>query len=258
MKRRNPFPGLTSKPDRHGKIRHRLRKRVKGRIIDAYLPGPYGSEAFRAAYFAALESEGTGTPRRIDTFFYLIEARIASPSFRSLAPSTKAQKLKRLDLLRQKIGDSRFADMKPRHVEAIMARVDGPTAANRLRQELAELFDLAARLLDYSLPNPARLAQTIKIKTEGWHSVTDAEIAIFRAAYPSSTPPRLAFELLFGTAAARADVVAMTRANIENGRISYGGKRRALRPICRSHLSLQPNWTSFRPISFCCFKRARA
>jgi len=49
MTRRNPFPGVTTKPDRHGKLRHRLRCKVNGRKIDAYLPGTYGSAEFRAA-----------------------------------------------------------------------------------------------------------------------------------------------------------------------------------------------------------------
>ena len=41
--RRNPFLGVSTKPDRHGKLRHRLRRTVKGRKVDTYLPGPsYG------------------------------------------------------------------------------------------------------------------------------------------------------------------------------------------------------------------------
>ena len=36
--RRNPFPGVSTKPDRHGKLRHRLRRTVGGRKVDAYLP----------------------------------------------------------------------------------------------------------------------------------------------------------------------------------------------------------------------------
>ena len=37
--RRNPFPGVSTKPDRHGKLRHRLRRTVKGRKVDTYLHG---------------------------------------------------------------------------------------------------------------------------------------------------------------------------------------------------------------------------
>ena len=41
--RRNPFPGVSTRPDRHGKLRHRLRRTVKGRKVDTYLPGPYAA-----------------------------------------------------------------------------------------------------------------------------------------------------------------------------------------------------------------------
>ena len=55
IRRRNPFPGVSTKPDRHGKLRHRLRRTVGGRKVDAYLSGPYGSPEFRAAYAEAIE-----------------------------------------------------------------------------------------------------------------------------------------------------------------------------------------------------------
>ena len=48
-RRRNPFPGVSTKPDRHGKLRHRLRRTIKGRTVDVYLPGPYGSPEFRTS-----------------------------------------------------------------------------------------------------------------------------------------------------------------------------------------------------------------
>ena len=41
MKRRNnPFRGVNTVEDRHGKQRHRPRRIIRGRIIDCYLPGP--------------------------------------------------------------------------------------------------------------------------------------------------------------------------------------------------------------------------
>ena len=56
MKRRkNPFPGVNTVKDRHGKLRYRLRRTIRGRTVDTYLPGPYGSPEFRAAYEEACE-----------------------------------------------------------------------------------------------------------------------------------------------------------------------------------------------------------
>ena len=56
MKRRkNPFPGVNTVEDRHGKLRYRLRRTIRGCTVDTYLPGPYGSSEFRAAYEEACE-----------------------------------------------------------------------------------------------------------------------------------------------------------------------------------------------------------
>ena len=73
IRRRNPFPGVSTKPDRHGKLRHRLRRTVKGRKVDTYLPGPYGSPAFRAAYEEAIEGARIAAPKaQPGTFNHLI------------------------------------------------------------------------------------------------------------------------------------------------------------------------------------------
>ena len=50
MRRRSPFPGVSVATDRHGKRRFRLRRTIRGRSIDCYLPGPYASAEFRVAY----------------------------------------------------------------------------------------------------------------------------------------------------------------------------------------------------------------
>ena len=55
MPRRKGFKGDTMARDRYGRIRWRLRTGVDGRRIDKYLPGPFGSTDFIAAYEAALE-----------------------------------------------------------------------------------------------------------------------------------------------------------------------------------------------------------
>ena len=55
IRRRNPFPGVTVVKDRHGKLRYRLRRTIKSRKVDCYLPGVIGSTEFRAAYDEATE-----------------------------------------------------------------------------------------------------------------------------------------------------------------------------------------------------------
>ena len=65
MRRRNHFVGVATVEDRHGKRRFRLRRTIWGRTIDCYLPGPYGSSEFRAAYEEAIEGARVIVSRRV-------------------------------------------------------------------------------------------------------------------------------------------------------------------------------------------------
>ena len=222
MRRRNPFPGVTMAPDRHGKLRHRLRRTVKGRRIDVYLPGPYGSPAFRAAYEEAIEGARVSSPRaQGGTVAFLIEGYLDSGAYRNLAESTRADKRGRLDWIKQSIGDGRYARLQPRHVEALMAKKGGPSAGNRVKKDLSQLFRFAAKRFGYQGQNPAALADRYKVKTGGYHTWTDEEIEVFRTKFPTRTKARLALEIFLGTGAARQDAAALTRANIRGPRLFY-------------------------------------
>ena len=226
IRRRNPFPGVSTKPDRHGKLRHRLRRTVGGRKVDAYLPGPYGSPEFRAAYEEAIEGARVTTRRaQPGTFSHLIEAYLDSAAFQNLAPTTRLDKRPRLDWIRAAIGDACYARMQPRQVEALMTKKGGPAASNKLKKDLAQLFRFAAKHFAFSSPNPAALADSYKIKSSGFHSWTDEEIASFRDQFPSGSPARLAVELFLGTGAARQDAAGLTRANIRGAEIYYSRQK---------------------------------
>ena len=197
IRRRNPFPGVSTKPGRHGKLRHRLRRTVGGRKVDAYLPGPYGSTEFRAAYEVAIDGARVTTRRaQPGTFSHLIEAYLDSAAFRNLALTTRSDKRPRLDWIRATIGDARYARMQPRQVEALMAKKGGPEASNRLKKDLAQLFRFAAKHFAFSRPNPAALADSYKIRSSGFHSWADEEIVSFRDHFPPGSQARLALETL--------------------------------------------------------------
>ena len=223
MKRRkNPFPGVNTVEDRHGKLRHRLRRSVRGRTIDTYLPGPYGSPEFRAAYEQAIEgARGARLGARPGTVGYLVAAYREAPAFRNLSVTSRRNKTWRLDWICEAIGDGRYAAMQPRHVEALMAKKGGPAAANRLRKDLSQLFRFAAKRYGFAGQNPAALADPHKERPKGFHTWTDDEIEAFRAKFPTGTKARLALEIFLGTGAARQDAAALTRANIRGGRLFY-------------------------------------
>ena len=157
IRRRNPFPGVTVVKDRHGKLRYRLRRTVKGRTIDCYLPGVIGSTEFRAAYHEATEGvRPAGRRAQPGTVGYLIEAYLASTAFRNLADRTRADKRWRQDWVKEAIGSARYASIQPRHIEALMSKKGGPAAANRLKKDLSQLFRFAAKRFGYQGQNPRR------------------------------------------------------------------------------------------------------
>lgn len=222
MRRRNPFVGVATVEDRHGKLRYRLRRIVRGRRVDAYLPGPYGSPEFRVAYEQAVEGARTaGKAPPPGSFAFLIHAYLGSAAYRSLEASTRRDVRGRLDWIRGAIGQGKYAKLEPRHVAALMEKKGGPAAANRLRKDLGQLYRFAAKRLGYTGQNPASLADPHKTKRGGYHTWTDAEIAQYRATFSTGTKKRLALEILLNTGASRQDAVALTRANIRGGRIAY-------------------------------------
>ena len=222
LRRRNPFPGVATVEDRHGKLRHRLRRSVKGRKVDVYLPGPYGSPEFRQAYEEAIEGARIASRRaQAGTVAYLIETYLDSVAYRDLAPITRANKRGRLDWIKEIIGPARYAKLESRHIEALMAKKGGPVAANRLRKDLSQLFRFAAKRLGHIGTNPASLADAHKTEAAGFHTWTDDEIQTYRTTHATGTKARLAFEILLGTGAARQDAAALTRRNIRGVRLFY-------------------------------------
>jgi len=223
-KKRNPFPGVGNKPtvDRHGKKRWRLRKTVKGRRIDVYLPGPYGSAEFRAAYDAAinptLEKRTAGS---VGSFDHVITTYRANKRFLALASSTRYAKGKRLDWIRDMIGKAQLSDLQPYHIENLMDRKGGPDAANRLQKELSELFDFAHKKMGIQSRNPASAVDRRKTRDGGFHTWTESEVAQYREAHATGTKARIAFELMLATGAARQDACAMGRHNIKGDTIYY-------------------------------------
>lgn len=223
MKRKNPFPGVTRATDRHGKARWRLRRTVKGRAIDTYLPGPYGSAEFRAAYEAAIEGVRIDAPRaQVGTVGWLVAHYLGSIKFKNLSDSRKRSLRGELDWLRREAGSLPFARFEVAHVEALMGRKGGPTAANTVKKNLSLLFNYAIKNGFQGMQhNPARHADRMKENPDGYHTMTDAEIDRYLAVHGEGTKARLALLLILNTGAARQDVCRLGWQNVSDGRIAY-------------------------------------
>lgn len=246
MKLRNPYPGVGRVTDRHGKVRWRFRR--KG--FSCYLPGPYGSTEFRAAYEVAVDE--VRTPARYSTaphgsLAWLILHYLRSPKHKNKSDATRRVLSRELDWLRDQAGDLPVAGFRAKHVEALMGRKDGPAAANKVRKNLSLLFNHAMKLeVDGVTVNPARAADRMRESDEGFHTWTAAEMAQFLRHHETGTKARLVFMLARNTGAARADLCRMTWGNIRDDRISYkrgktkiGGDYPVL-PELASELALLP------------------
>ncbi len=247
MTRRNPFPGVTRITDRHGKVRWRFRR--KG--FSTYLPGPYASAEFRAAYEAAL-AEVT-TPATYDrhpygTLNWLIEVYLRSPRHKDKSPATRRVLARELDWLRDQAGHLPITGFRPRHVEALLGRKGGPAAANKVRKNLSMLFNHALRKLDVPglTGNPARGADRMTEADGGFYTMTEAEMAQFLAHHGPGSKARLVFLLARNTGAARADLSRLTWGNIKDGRISYRRGKTKIGATSRSCPSWRPSWRSCR------------
>ncbi|WP_158970962.1 tyrosine-type recombinase/integrase [Chachezhania sediminis] len=224
MKRRNPFPGLGNQPviDRHGKKRWRLRLTIKGRKIDTYIHGAYGSAQFRAEYEAATTAAPEPqTAGDWGTVEYVLSKYRADKKYKALAASTRYAKGKRLDWIGSLIGRARMAELQPYHIENLMDRKGGPDAANRLRKEVSELFTFARKKLGMNHPDPTEGIDERKTNKSGFHTWTAAQVEQYREAHASGTMARLALELMLATGAARQDACAIGRQNIKGDVIYY-------------------------------------
>ena len=147
MRYRKEFVGVTVVRDRHGKLRYRLRRTIRGRRVDCYLPGVIGSTEFRAAYEEAVEGARiAGRRAQPGTVGYLIEVYLGSKGFERLASSTRRDVRGRLDWVSAAIGEAKYAKIAPHHVARLMEKKGGPAAANRLRKDLSQMFTFAAKM----------------------------------------------------------------------------------------------------------------
>jgi integrase len=175
------------------------------------LPGLPWSPQFMAAYEAAL---GTG-PRRIGakhaaagSMADLTAKYYTSAAFTALEPSTQQVYRRIIERIRERHGEKSVKLIEPRHVRRLASEISAPTAARRLLSILRILLEhgVACGLLDH---NAAALVKGPKVKSKGFHSWTDAEIARFEETHPIGSKPRLALALLLYLGQRKSDVVTL-------------------------------------------------
>jgi hypothetical protein len=156
------------------------------------LPGSPFSAEFEAAYKEAMAGQRAPvtappitSPRRQflpGTVNALAVSYFNSLAFRSLKPSSQSFYRSLIDRLCREAGDNRVALLQRKHVVAMMEErsVIGPDSANGLRKVLRALMKHGIEI-GLRQDDPTRETKPIRVKSDGFHSWTEDEIAQFEA-----------------------------------------------------------------------------
>lgn len=210
---------VTSFADRHG--RQRIRFKRQG-WPSCYPKGRPGSAEFTQEYYAWLNAgpKQIGADKTVPgSFDDLISRYYQSQDFEALKPLTKKAYRSVLEQFRTNYGDLLVADMKAHNVTDILANMKGtPTQANNLRKRLGQLFKMAEHLR-WMTGNPVLATKSLKVKSGGFTTWQEEQIAQFQAKWKLGTMPRLALDLALYTGQRRSDICDMGPGSIEGGRI---------------------------------------
>jgi integrase len=202
--------------DRHGVGRYYFRRAGFKRVA---LPGLPWSPEFMAAYTEAMAGQSPRTAiervAKPGTINFLALSYLSSTAFRSNRPSTQSIYRGIIDRFRKEHGDFRVETLQRRNIVQMMA-LRRPGSANELRKVLRNMMKHAIEI-GMREDDPTRDVRAIPVKSDGYHSWTEEEIAQFEARHPIGTRARLAHALLLYTGQRRSDVIRMGRQHVRDG-----------------------------------------
>jgi integrase len=229
--------------DRHGKPRFYFRRPGFKHVA---LPGLPWSPEFMAAHEAAMR--GATAPaveiaaRRTipGTLNALLIAFYASAKFTGLEPITRSTYRGILEAWRAKDGDKRIAALQRHHIEARMASKADTPAAQRNYLRMVRMVLAFAIEQKMRADNPALAIKMPSVKSEGYHTWTEEEIATFEERHPVGTKARLAMAIMLYTSGRRGDAVALGPQHIKADVLTYTQhKNRNSKPV-RLSLPVHP------------------
>jgi integrase len=201
--------------DRNGKPRFYFRR---GGFKSVPLPGLPWSPQFMEVYEAALSGQPLqiGTSRtKPGTVSAAIIGYYYDQSFLALAPSTQRPLRGILERFRAEHGDKHIALLRRQHILTLL-RSKKRFAARHWLMAIRALMKYAVEI-GLREDNPAAGVKLPNLKTDGYHSWTDAEIDQFEACHGPGTRARLALSLLLYTGQRRGDVIRIGRQHIRDG-----------------------------------------
>jgi integrase len=184
----------------------------------APLPGLPWSPQFMAAYEAALSGQPLQigvSKSRPGTISGAIVGYYHDQSFLTLAPSTQRPLRGILEHFRAEHGDKRIALLERQHIITLLK----PKKRFAARHWLKAIRALMKYAVDTGLrgDDPTVGVKLPNLKTDGYHSWTEAEIEQFQERHGPGTKAGLALALLLYTGQRRGDVIRMGRQHIRDG-----------------------------------------
>lgn len=182
------------------------------------LPGLPWSPQFMEVYEAALSGQplqlGAGRTKP-GTVSATVIGYYHDQSFLAFAPSTRQSLRNILERLRAEYGDKRIAALQRQHITSLL-KSKKRFAARHWLMAIRALMKYAIEI-GLREDNPTIGVKLPNLKTDGYHSWTEAEIEQFQAHHGPRTRARLALSLLLYTGQRRGDVIRMGRQHIRDG-----------------------------------------
>jgi integrase len=224
--------------DREGRVHRYFRRRGYPRVP---LPGLPGSIEFMTAYQAALAgprgAAGAGRSKPGSVAAVVAEYFDSQQYFGSKSAGTQRMRRSILNRFRAAHGDKPLALLPAEWIEALLDSKP-PHAAHSWLMTLRSLCEFAVKRGSLRT-NPAATVKLPSVKSDGFHTWSDDEIAQYEAHHPVGTKPRLALALLLYTAQRRSDVVRMGRQHIRNGMMTVKQQKTGITLAIRVHAKLQ-------------------
>jgi integrase len=134
----------------------------------------------------------------------------------ALSDGYRAAMARHLDTICEAYGSAKIADLRGRHLRADVSKLEPHAAKARLKAW--RMLTRLATDRGWLVEDPAALVRPPKAPRSAGHAAWPIEaIDRYRARWPVGTPPRLAMEFLYWTAARTVDAVTLSPAMIDAG-----------------------------------------
>jgi integrase len=214
------------------------------------LPGLPWSPEFMAAYERATAGQpsAVGASRVLPGSIHAVAISYysSSPAFLEMEPNSQRVRrniierfCRETDVNGIRNGDKRAASLQHEHIIRFMAgRAGHPESANGLRKAIRALMKHAVEI-ELRTDDPTRDVKAIRVKSDGYHSWTEEEIAQFEARHPVGSRARLALALLLFSGQRRSDVIRIGRQHVRDGRLYVRQVKTGKELLIKMHSDLQ-------------------